>query len=140
MSHLKLKAPEALPALGLSSTSFQAFKARIIGYILQDTTNYLFVHEHEGNDDVYSEWQALKNGRRIGRLSEDDPDNHELHQIQNAEERTRKQARLLLKRNSQLQRCIQLITDFLHYTEVDDVNQRCTSIDCFGNICNNTIT
>ena len=129
MSHVKLKAPEVLLASGLSSTKFLAFKTRIIGYILQDTTNYLFVHQYEGDEDVYNEWTSLREGRRIQELHADDPDHREILAIANENDRNRRLANLLKKRNSQLQRCIQMITDFLHYTEVEDVNSKCTSIE-----------
>ena len=46
MSHVKLKAPEVLPASGLSSTKFLAFKTCIIGYILQIII-YLFINMKE---------------------------------------------------------------------------------------------
>ena len=96
---------------------------------MQDTTNYLFIPQPDSDDDKYSEWRPLQNGRRIPNISQEDPDLAEVTREQNAGERQRKQDKLLLKRNSQLYKFIQMITDFIHYTEVEDVIQKCTSVE-----------
>ena len=128
MAHIKLKAPDVLPATGVTSTAFQVFKSRVTGYVLQDITNYLFFEQNDGDENLYTEWKPLQTGKRITKIHESDPDLPEISKITDRDEKKMKMDRLLLKRNSQLQKCIQMIADFLHYTEVNDVINRCTSV------------
>lgn len=93
----------------------------------------MFLEQKDGDEHIYSVWKALQKGKRITKLHADDPDLPDLEKIKDADEKKRKKDKLLLKRNSQLQKCIQMIAYFLHYTEVEDVIQRSTSIPWIWN-------
>ena len=130
MTHLKLKAPDVLPPTGVTSTSFQVFVNRLTAYILQDTNNYMFVSVCDDDEGIYSTFKPLQSGKRITTLHYDDPDLIEITALTVAADiKNRKKAKLLLTMNSQLQKCIQLVADFVHYTESNDIVQRCTSIN-----------
>merc|ERR1719244_1743403 len=128
MAYIKLKPPDVLPATGVTSTSFQVFRNRLTGYILQDTNNYMFVQQHDNGESIYAQWKPFQSSMRITDLHESDPDLPDINKTTDRDEKKRKLDKLVLKRNSQLQKCIQMIADFLHYTEVDDVIKRCTSV------------
>ena len=127
-SHLKLKAPEPLPAAGVTATAFKVFVNKLTAYLLQDTNNYLFITSDEEDPGVYSNWSPLSDGKRIKELHVGDPETATIDALPTEIAKNRKRTQLLLQRNSQLQKCIQMIADFIHYTEADDVVQRCPSV------------
>ena len=66
---LSLKAPETLPAEGMTTISFKVWKNQAIAWVEQETTHFLFLE-----DGIYSSWQARSDGVRITTLHEDDPE------------------------------------------------------------------
>ena len=66
---LSLKAPEPLPAEGVTTISFKVWKNQAIAWVEQETTHFLFL---EGG--LYSSWLARSDGQRIAALHQEDPD------------------------------------------------------------------
>ena len=71
-SNLKLKAPDALPAKGVTATAFKVYVNRLKAYLLQDTTNYLFITTDDNEPGLYALWSPLEKGKRIRQLHNDD--------------------------------------------------------------------
>ena len=127
---LLLKPPEKLPSSGVSKVAFKVFYNQLVAYLQQDLNNYMFM---EGG--VYSKWAPLQqNDKRIKDLVEGDADFDKLE----AEKREKKKEgevynkerkALLLLRNSQCARFIQLIAVLCYYSEQDDIDQCSTSLD-----------
>ena len=135
MSSLKLKAPEVLPADGVTSVAFKAWKNSLYSFLEQDTINYLFL-----TGGIYSNWIALaesNNRRRIQELHTRDPDKLKLsRKVGNDYTQDDLEAdldELLLKRNSQLSKIIQLIAVCCHYSEHDDITNQSTSTEWIMN-------
>ena len=63
-------------------------------------------------------WKPLKDGKRITKLKNNDQDVPEINRTLDETEKARKLEKLLLKRNSQLHKVIQIITNFLHFTKL----------------------
>lgn len=132
MATLRLKAPEVLPADGVTSVAFKAWKNALLSYLEQDTVNYLFLP-----GGAYSTWTPLAetpNRKRIHALSQQDPERIKLMRIRLSDEYSQddRQAELdelLLKRNSQLSKLIQLIAVCCHFSEHDDIVNLSTSTD-----------
>jgi len=73
---LKLKAPDKLPADGVTTVAFKAWKNNLFSYLEQDVDNYLFL---EGG--TYETWTSLdssRNRRRLTTASASDPDHARL--------------------------------------------------------------
>ena len=128
---LKLKAPDKLPADGVTTVAFKAWKNNLFSYLEQDVDNYLFL---EGG--TYETWTSLdssRNRRRLTTASASDPDHARLLRLRasNAEytqDQYDEEVRaLLLRRNAQLSKFIQLICVVCHYTESDDISNLSTS-------------
>ena len=133
MSSLKLKAPERLPVDGVSTVAFKAWKNNLFSYLEQDTDNYLFL---EGG--IYATWIAQTDSadrKRIAELHATDPEVLKLQRkLANnippgyAQEDLNEDLRiLLLRRNAQVSKFIQLICVVCHYTEHDDISALSTS-------------
>ena len=131
---LKLKAPDALPADGVTTVAFKAWKNTLFSFLEQDTENYLFLA-----GGIYATWTPqidVLNRQRIASIHADDPEKRKLQRrLQNTndsnpysdEDLQEDLQVLLLKRNSQLSKFIQLICAVCHYTEHDDISSLSTS-------------
>ena len=135
MSTLKLKAPEALPSDGVTSVAFKAWKNSLLSFLEQDTTNYLFLP-----GGTYCNWMALADStdrKRISQLHQNDPEKIKLARKVNDtytdDDLQNDLDDLLLKRNSQLSKLIQLIAVCCHYSEHDDITNQSTSTDWIFN-------
>ena len=100
---LKLKAPEVLPADGVTSVAFKAWKNSLYSFLEQDTVNYLYL-----TGGIYSTWIALaesEDRKRIQVLHSRDPDKLKLaRKVGNDYTQYELETdldELLLKRNSQ---------------------------------------
>ena len=133
---LKLKAPDALPPDGVTTVAFKAWRNTLFSFLEQDTDNYLFLA-----GGIYSTWSAqvdVPNRQRLPSLHADDPEHKKLQRkLLNHTEATPYLQEdldedlrvLLLRRNSQLSKFIQLICAVCHYTEHDDICSLSTSTD-----------
>ena len=126
---LALKAPLPLPAEGVTSVGFKAHINSLIPFLEQDVTNYYFL-----KDGIYSQWGARQDGHRISDLTAEDSDKKSLDKQKTDETITEDQhevkiGQLLLKRNSQLSKFIQLIVVSCHYTEHTDITELSTSFE-----------
>ena len=128
---LKLKAPEVLPADGVTSVAFKAWKNALYSFLEQDTVNYLYL-----TGGIYSTWIALadsNNRKRIQELHNRDPEKIKLTRKVNndytQDDLEADLAELHLKRNSQLSKLIQLIAVCCHYSEHDDITNLSTSTE-----------
>lgn len=132
---LKLKAPEVLPADGVTSVAFKAWKNALYSFLEQDTVNYLYL-----TGGIYSTWIALaesEDRKRIQVLHSRDPDKLKLaRKVGNDYTQYELETdldELLLKRNSQLSKLIQLIAVCCHYSEHDDITHQSTSTEWIMN-------
>ena len=133
---LKLKAPEKLSLDGVTTVAFKAWKNNLFSFLEQDTENYLFLP-----GGVYSSWSAqidVPDRKRIQAINDTDPEqvklqrrraNHDQAHPYSEEDYDEDKRVLLLKRNSQLSKFIQLICVVCHYTEHDDISSLSTSAD-----------
>ena len=128
---LKLKAPDKLPADGVTTVAFKAWKNNLFSYLEQDVDNSLCL---EGG--TYETWTSLdssRNRKRITTASASDPDHKRLLRLRasNAEytqdHYDEEVHALILRRNAQLSKFIQLICVVCHYTESDDISSLSTS-------------
>ena len=124
---LALKAPLSLPAEGVTSVGFKAHINSLVPFLEQDLINYYFLKDGE-----YSNWGPRQDGHRITELVGSDPDKTSLDKKKGDEtisdaDYTSKIGQLLLKRNAQLSKFIQLIVVTCHYTEHTDNTQLSTS-------------
>ena len=129
---LKLKAPDALPADGVTTVAFKAWKGNLFSFLEQDTENYNFL---EGG--VYATWSAQidsPNRKCILTVNDSDPEHTKLMRKLAAANNGYEQddfdediRTLTLKRNAQLSKFIQLICGVCHYTEHDDILSLSTS-------------
>ena len=129
---LKLKAPERLPVDGVTTVAFKAWKNNLFSFLEQDTDNYLFL---EGGH--YATWTAQADSadrKRIAELHAADPEalklRRKLNNPQagyNQEDLDEDRRVLLLRRNAQLSKFIQLICVVCHYTEHDDISALSTT-------------
>ena len=127
---LKLKAPDKLPADGVTTIAFKAWRNNLFSYLEQDVDNYLFL---EGG--TYETWTSLDsstNRRRITQAAQTDPEHARLLRLRNGADYTLEHYNedvraLLLKRNAQLSKFIQLICVVCHYTESYDISSLSTS-------------
>ena len=125
---LFLKPPEKLPSTGVTKISFKVFLNQLFAYLEQDPVNYFFMKE-----ECYAIWNPKQGGKRIAILSEDDPDKIRLDKELEDKRRTEtsyteEKRKLLLQRNSQLGKCVQLVAVHCYYTEQDDIDQCSTSM------------
>ena len=131
---LKLKAPERLAPDGVTTVAFKAWKNNLFSYLEQDTDNFLFLPE-----GTYATWSAqvdTSNRRRITAIKDNDPERIRLQRklaLDNSDygqdDFNEDMRVLLLRRNAQLSKFIQLICVVCHYTEHDDINSLSTSAD-----------
>lgn len=129
---LKIKAPEPLPPDGVTTVAFKAWKNTLFSFLEQDFNNYLFL-----TGGIYAQWTALADvhdRRRIKTILPDDPDKIKLdRKLTNApdgysrDDHSEDLRILLLSRNAQLSKFIQLICVACHYTEHDDISSLSTS-------------
>jgi hypothetical protein len=127
MSHLKLRAPDQLPAHGLTLQQFKPWKNHLKNYLRQDTDNTLFFP-----GKIYATWRAQEDHEeRIHQLHAQDPDAARLRERPNQQhaQLQRDLQDLLDRRNAQLAKFLSLITMLCHYTEQDQVDQRATSLE-----------
>ena len=124
-----LKPPEKLPSTGVSKVAFKVFYNQLVAYLQQDLNNFKFL---EGG--VYSEWAPLQTSdRRITELVQGDPDFDKLEaeKVQKTASGVydKEKKDMLLLRNSQCARFVQLIAVLCYYSEQDDIDQCSTSLD-----------
>ena len=128
MTTIKLLAPKGLPEEGLTSVAFEAWQNQTISFLEQEVVNYFFI------SGIYSTWlskQTTQDGRRISKLDAADPDKLDIESKSNPDAETAKQGelqQLLLKRNSQLTKCLQLVANLCQYSEQSDVMNCSTSL------------
>ena len=110
MTTIKLLAPKCLPEEGLTSVVFEAWQNQTISFLEQEVVNYYFI------SGIYSTWlskQTTQDGRRIKILDAADPEKLDIEAKAKPNAETDKQGelqQLLLKRNSQLTKCLQLVS------------------------------
>ena len=127
MAHLKLRAPEQLPAHGLTLQQFKPWKNHLKNYLRQDADNALFFPGR-----LYVAWRAQEDHEdRLHELHAEDPLAATLRERPNvpAAQLNRDLQDLLERRNAQLAKFLSLITMLCHYTEQDQIDQRATSLD-----------
>ena len=127
MAHLKLRAPEQLPAHGLTLQQFKPWKNHLKNYLRQDADNALFFPGR-----LYAAWRAQEDHEdRLHELHAEDPLAATLRERPNvpAAQLNRDLQDLLERRNAQLAKFLRLITMLCHYTEQDQIDQRATSLD-----------
>ena len=127
MAHLKLRAPEQLPAHGLTLQQFKPWKNHVKNYLRQDADNTFFFPGR-----IYATWAAQEDhDDRVRELSDRDPEAARLRERPNipAAQLDRDLQELLERRNAQLAKFISLITMLCHYTEQDQIDQRATSLE-----------
>jgi hypothetical protein len=127
MSHLKLRAPDQLPAHGLTLLQFKPWKNHLRNYLRQDADSSLFFP-----GKLYATWRPQEDHEdRIAALHAQDPDAARLRERpeQRRAQLDRDLQELLDRRNAQLAKFISLITMLCHYTEQDQIDQRATSLD-----------
>ena len=124
---LPLKAPNPLPASGVTTVTFKVWRNTLIAHISQDAH-----HHHFMPGGLYSEWTAAEDGDRIGDIHEEDPDKLTLDEKRERigdNEYDRSVAKLLTTRNSQLAKFVTHVATLCHITENDDVTNLSTSLD-----------
>ena len=127
MDHLKLRAPDQVPAHGRTLQQFKPWKNHLKNYLRLDTDNTLFF---PGN--FYATWRSQEDhDDRLHQLHAQDPEAARLRKRQNqqAAQLDCDLAELLERRNAQLAKFLSLITMLCHYTEQDQIDQRATSLD-----------
>jgi len=125
---LFLKPPEKLPSTGVTKISFKVFINQLVAYLEQDPVNDFFLGE-----ECYATWNPRQGGKRILILSKKDPEKKRLDKELAAQKiteefHTEEERKLLILRNSQLGKCIQLVAVHCYYTEQDDIDQCSTSL------------
>lgn len=140
--YLKLNPPAVLPASGVTSVSFKAWRRTLIAYLEQDAHTPLFI-----DGGLYATWRARgKNRLRIAALDNNDPERVTLMtRLVNAiayrqahpddpradpyDQPARDQdlAQLLTARNAQLAKFITLISVLCPYTLTNNIDQLSTS-------------
>ena len=127
MAHLKLRAPDQLPAHGLTLQQFKPWKKHLKNYLRQDTNNALFFP-----GKIYATWRSQEDhDDRLHQLHAQDLEAARLRKRQNqqAAQLDCDLAELLERRNAQLAKFLSLITMLCHYTEQDQIDQHATSLD-----------
>ena len=124
---LPLKAPNPLPASGVTTVTFKVWRNTLVAHVQQDSN-----HHHFMPGGLYSTWQAAENGARIRSLHNNDQDKliidgklQRLGEVAHRAELTT----LLTTRNAQLAKFITHVATLCHHTENDDVTQHSTSLD-----------
>ena len=131
MTTIKLHPPKELPEEGISAVAFEAWRNQVISFLEQEMINTEFV------SGLYSTWKARNNttnGRRLSRLFLDDVDKVKLaakhsKDTDGGAAKEAAEAELLLKRNVQLTKCLQLVANLCQYSEQADVMNSSTSLD-----------
>ena len=127
---LLLKPPEKLPSTGVSKIAFKVFCNQLVAYLQQDLNNYMFL---EGG--VYSKWAPLQQSEKrikdlvIGDTDFDKLEAEKVAKRKEGEVYKKERKELLLLRNSQCARFVQLIAVLCYYSEQDDIDQCSTSLD-----------
>jgi hypothetical protein len=125
---IKLKAPNELPEDNLSSVAFEAWQNQTISFLEQETFHYEFI------SGKYTEWKAKQDtadGKRISRLDAQDPEKKVIDAKTGAAAEAAKQGELdnlLIKRNAQLTKFLQLIANLCQYSEQSDILTTSTSL------------
>jgi len=131
MTTIKLHPPKELPEEGISAVAFEAWRNQVLSFLEQELINSEFI------SGLYATWRAKNTatgGRRLGRLFNDDVDKVKLatKHSKDTDGGTAKEAaeaELLLKRNIQLTKCLQLVANLCQYSEQADVMNSSTSFD-----------
>ena len=118
-----------LPEDGLTAVAFEAWRNQVISFLEQETINHEFI------SGIYNTWSAkalAQGGRRISSLLRTDPENLKIA----AKHRTADDggaaeaadsAELLLKRNTQLSKCLQLVANLCQFSEQANIMNNSTS-------------
>ena len=128
MTTIKLKAPNELPEDGLSSVAFEAWQNQTISFLEQEVFHYEFV------SGKYTEWtakQETEDGKRISTLAAQDPEKKIIDAKTGPGAEDAKPGELdtlLIKRNSQLSKFLQLIANLCQYSEQSDILTSSTSL------------
>ena len=123
MTTIKLKAPECLPAQGVTHAVFKPWKNSTIAFLQQELVNFNFC-----KGGKYEKWLPYsKNNKRITTLVQNDPEALAILMKKEPDEDA-KLDELLLVRESQLAKFLQHIASFCYYTEQDDVVNESSSL------------
>ena len=123
MTTIKLKAPNELPEDNLSSVAFEAWQNQTISFLEQETFHYEFI------SGKYTEWKAKQDtadGKRISRLDDQDPEKKVIEAKTGAAAEAARPGELdnlLIKRNAQLTKFLQLIANLPLEADKDDVQR-----------------
>ena len=129
MTTIKLHPPKELPEDGLTAVAFEAWRNQVISFLEQETINHEFI------SGIYNTWNAkalAQGGRRISSPLRTDPENLKIR----AKHRTADDggaaeaadiAELILKRNAQLSKCLQLVANLCQFSEQADIMNNSTS-------------
>ena len=124
---LPLKAPNPLPASGVTTVTFKVWRNTLVAHVQQDSN-----HHHFMQGGLYSTWRAAENGTRIQNLHNNDQDklviDGKLQRLGEVAHRA-ELATLLTTRNAQLAKFITHVATLCHHTENDDVTQHSTLLD-----------
>jgi hypothetical protein len=131
MTTIKLHPPKELPEEGITAVAFEAWRNQVLSFLEQELINSEFI------SGLYATWHAKNtatNGRRLSRLFVDDTDKIKLaaKHKDDKDDGTAKataEAELLLKRNVQLTKCLQLVANLCQYSEQSDIMNSSTSFD-----------
>ena len=128
MTTIKLKAPNDLPEDNLSTVAFEAWQNQTTSFLEQETFHYEFI------SGMYREWKAKQetaDGKRISRLDNQDPEKKVIDAKTGVAAEATKPAELntlLIKRNAQLTKFLQLIANLCQYSEQSDILTTSTSL------------
>ena len=124
---LPLKAPNPLPADGVTAVTFKVWKNTLVAHVSQDSNHHLFMP-----GGLYSQWRAAEYGSRIQNLDDDDQEklviDGKLERLGAAAHRA-ELTRLRVTRNAQLSKFVTHVATLCHHTENDDVTQHSTSLE-----------
>ena len=123
MTTIKLTPPKELPEDGLTAVAFEAWQNQVLSFLEQETINYEFISGR------YATWEAKTNsatGHRIAALKTTDPEkikteNKVILNDANGAVKAAELNDLLLKRNAQLTKCLQLVANLCQYSEQADI-------------------
>ena len=129
MTTIKLYPPKELPEDGISAVAFEAWQNQVISFLEQEIINHEFI------SGIYRSWVAKTlsaNGRRISEPAASDPEQMKIDAKHSAATDGGAAARadaaeLLLKRNAQLTKCLQLVANLCQLSEQADIMNNSTS-------------
>ena len=129
MTTIKLHSPKPLPEDDLTAVAFEAWRNQVLSFLEQETINYDFI---AGNYETWNAKATALDGRRICNLHSADPDKIKIaakhrDDTDDGAAKLADNKELLLKRNSQLTKCLQLVANLCQYSEQSDIMNCSTS-------------